>query len=156
MADIRSFRTYIEELSGNNLLKKKIASLERSEKKLRKQVDELKEEVKTLKKHKTGPLPKKKGRKPRTMIKVIEDEMAKKPNKTMKVVDIISMLKKKKVKSKAGNVYSSVASSLTHNPKFEKIGPGEFKLVGEPSGTKKKAKKTAKKGRKKSSKKKKK
>jgi len=41
------------------------------------------------------------------------------------------MLKQKKVKSKAAKPYSSVAASLSQSKKFEKVGPGEFKLVGE-------------------------
>jgi hypothetical protein len=130
MPDIRNFRLYLEELSGNNLLKKKIASLERANNKLEKRMSELSAEVKLLKKHKVAVLPKKKGRKPRPMIQVIEDEMAKKKDKTMKVVDIVAMLKKKKVKTKARSIYSSVAAALIQNPKFEKVAPGVFKLVG--------------------------
>ncbi|MFC1474532.1 hypothetical protein ACFLQK_00670 [bacterium] len=149
MADIRNFRKYIEEVSGNNLLKKKIAALERKQAKLEKQIAEMKDDVKLVKKAKADVLPKKKGRKPRPMIKVIEDEMAKAPGKKMYVKDIVRMLKKKNVKSKATNVYSSVASSLTHNPKFEKIGPGQFKLVGAAKPKPRKKKKKAKKKKKK-------
>ncbi len=133
MPDVRNFRKYLEELSGNNFLRKKVMVLERANKKLEAEVKEIKAEIKLLKKHKVSAIPKKKGRKPRTMIQVIEAEMAKKKNKTMKVTDIVKMLKLKKVKTKAVNPYSSVAAALSQNKKFEKVGVGEFKLVGEKS-----------------------
>jgi len=142
MADVRNFRKYVQELSGNNLLIKKMAALEKKQKKLEKKIDAMKEDIGLIKKAKAEVLPKKKGRKPRPMIKVIEDEMAAAPGKTMMVRDIVKMLKRKNVKSNAANMYSSVASSLTHNPKFEKAGVGKFRLVG---GSAPKAKKTRKK-----------
>ena len=100
------------------------------------------------------PLPKPKGRKPRPMIKIIEDEMAKQKDKTMKVTDIVKMLKRKKVKSKAQNFYSSVAASLANSPKFEKAGPGSYQLVSEKKPAKKKTVKKKKAAKKKVSKKK--
>lgn len=147
MADIRSFRKYIEDLSGNDYLKKKVAALEKKNSRLERDIRELREDVKLLKKYKDSPLPRKKGRKPRPMIQVIEDEMSRAEDQTMKVTDIIAMLKKKNVKSKAQNMYSSVAASLTHSDKFEKVAPGEFKLVGGSKPAKKK--KTSKKAKKK-------
>jgi hypothetical protein len=140
MPDIRNFRKYLEELSGNNILRKKIASLERANGIMEKKLDELKDDIKLLKKSKAISIPKKKGRKPKPIIKVIELEMAKKKDQSMKVTEIIKMLKTKKVKTKAHSLYSSVAAALSKNPKFEKVGPGEFKLSGAKKASKKSAK----------------
>ena len=149
MADIRNFRNYIEELSGNNFLRKKVNTLEKKNQKLERQIKELKNEIKAVKKNMAKPLPKPKGRKPRPMIKIIEDEMSKQRGKKMKVTDIVKMLKRKKVKSKTKNMYSSVAASLANSDKFEKVERGVYKLAGEKkAATKKKVpkkKKTAKK-----------
>ena len=84
------------------------------------------------------PIPKPKGRKPRPMIRIIEEEMAKQPDKTMKVTDIVKMLKRKNVKTKAQSLYTSVSASLTNSEKFQKVGIGEFKLA---TAKKQKAKK---------------
>lgn len=139
MADVRNFRKYLEELSGNNLLLKKVAALEKRNATLEKHIQELKEDMKLLKKHGlSDALPKKKGRKPRPMIRVIEDEMLKSPGHEMAVKDIVKLIKKKSIHSKATNVYSSVASSLTQSPKFEKVGPGVFRLTDAPPKEKKK------------------
>lgn len=148
MSDIRNFRAYLEELSGNNFLRKKVATLERANSKLEKDIQEIKAELKLFKKHKVVKVPKKKGRKARPIIQIIEDEMAKAKDKTMKVTDIVNMLRKKKVKSKARSLYSSVAAALIQNPKFEKVSPGVFKLVGakaEAGEAKPKVKKAARK-----------
>ncbi len=131
MTDIRNFRNYIEELSGNNLLKKKIKVLEKRNKKIEIILDEAKEDIKAIKKNMLKPIPKPKGRKPRSMIRMIEDEMAKQPNKTIKVTDLVKKLKRKRVKSKAQNLYSSIAASLANSPKFTKVGPGTYKLAVE-------------------------
>lgn len=139
MADIRNFRLYIEELSGNNLLKKKINSLERSNKKLEKELAAIKNELKEFKKSGTVSLPKKRGRKPRTMLQIIETEMSKKKNRQMKVTDIVKTLEKKNYKSKAQNVYASVAASMNNSNKFQKVAPGVYQLV-EAKGKKKQSK----------------
>ena len=138
MADVRNFRNYLEELTGNNFLRKKVKLLERKNKKLEKAIGEIKSELKAVKKNMVKPLPKPKGRKPRSMIKMIEDEMAKQPGKTMRVTELVKMLKRKKIKSKAHSLYSSVAASLANSPKFEKAGPGSYKLVGEKKSNRKK------------------
>jgi hypothetical protein len=151
MPDIRNFRKYLEELSGNNFLRKKVVSLERANNKIEAELRDLKGEIKLLKKHKFAAAPKKKGRKPRRMIQVIEDEMSKKKDKTMKVTAIVDVLKKKKVKTKAKNLYFSVASALRQSNKFVKVGPGEFKLMDEKAAPKPRGK-AAGKGKKKSAK----
>lgn len=138
MADIREFRNYIEELSGNNFLKRKVKALEKKNKKLESVIAELSNEIKYIKKNMAKPIPKPKGRKPRPMIRIIEEEMAKQPDKTMKVTDIVKMLKRKNVKTKAQSLYTSVSASLTNSEKFQKIGIGEFKLA---TAKKQKAKK---------------
>jgi hypothetical protein len=150
MADIRSFRNYIEELSGNNFLRKKVKTLERKNKKLGAALSDLLDEVKYIKKNMAKPIPKPKGRKPRPMIRIIEDEMAKRSNKTMKVTEIVKILKRKHLKTKAQSLYSSVSASLANSDKFEKAGPGQFKLVsGKKTGRKTAKKASAKKARKK-------
>jgi hypothetical protein len=128
MTDVRNFRKYIEELSGNNLLIKKIKALEKKQEKLLADMDEIKAAMSLMKKNTSKPAPKPKGRKPRPMIRMIQDEMAKKPDRTMKVTDMVKMLKKKKIKTKAQNFYSSVAASLANSPKFEKVSPGVYRL----------------------------
>ncbi len=138
MADIREFRNYIEELSGNNFLKRKVKALEKKNKKLESVIAELSNEIKYIKKNMAKPIPKPKGRKPRPMIRIIEEEMAKQPDKTMKVTDIVKMLKRKNVKTKAQSLYTSVSASLTNSEKFQKVGIGEFKLA---TAKKQKAKK---------------
>jgi tetratricopeptide (TPR) repeat protein len=130
MTDIRNFGKYLEELSGNNILQKKIMTLEKANKKLESQIESLKEEIRELKKLKPAAPPKKRGRKARTIIQVIEDEMGKKKDKTMKVNDILAMLEAKNVKMKAAKPYNSIAAALSQNKKFEKAGPGAFKLSG--------------------------
>lgn len=147
MADARNFKKYIQELSGNSLLIKKMKALEKRNATLERKISDLSEEVKLLKKAGAmSAVPKKKGRKPRPMIRIVEDEMAKRPGGEMSVKDILKMLKQKKVSVKTANLYSSVASSLTQNPKFEKVAPGVFRLKSEsPAPKKKAAKKTAKK-----------
>ncbi|MFA6449624.1 MAG: hypothetical protein WCX65_09155 [bacterium] len=131
MADVRNFRNYLEELTGNNYLKKKVKMMEKKNKKLENAVNEIAAELKSIKKNMAKPLPKPKGRKPRPMIKMIEDEMAKQPNKAMRVTDMVKMLKRKKIKTKATSLYSSVAASLANSAKFEKVAPGEYKIAGE-------------------------
>ena len=138
MADIREFRNYIEELSGNNFLKRKVKALEKKNKKLESVIAELSNEIKYIKKNMAKPIPKPKGRKPRPMIRIIEEEMAKQPDKTMKITDIVKMLKRKNVKTKAQSLYTSVSASLTNSEKFQKVGIGEFKLA---TAKKQKAKK---------------
>jgi len=137
MADIRNFRNYLEELSGNDYLRKKVLSLEKKNKKLEKTLSGLISEIKAIKKNMVKPIPKPKGRKPRPMIKIIEDEMSKQPKKTMRVTEIVKLLKRKKIKTKAHSLYSSVAASLANSPKFEKAGAGAYKLVGEKKTGKK-------------------
>jgi hypothetical protein len=137
MADVRNFRNYLEELTGNNYLKKKVKTLEKKNKKLEKSISEIQAELKSIKKNMAKPLPKPKGRKPRSMIKMIEDEMSKQPGKTMKVTEIVKMLKRKKIKTKAQSLYSSVAASLANSPKFEKTSAGVYKLISEKKSAKK-------------------
>ena len=140
MADIRHFRGYIEELSGNNLLKKQIAALEKANTKLEREIKALTAEVKQIKKQKAAPVvAKRKGRKPRTMLQIIEAELGKAKNNQMKVTDIVKVLKQKKFQSKAKNFYASVAASLNNSPKFEKVSPGVYELVAEAAPAKKKA-----------------
>jgi hypothetical protein len=138
MADVRNFRNYLEELNGNNFLKKKVKTLEKKNNKLEKALKEIQSELKSIKKNMVKPLPKPKGRKPRPMIKMIEDEMSKQPGKTMKVTEIVKMLKRKKIKTKAQSLYSSVAASLANSPKFVKTSAGVYKLAGEKKSSKKK------------------
>jgi hypothetical protein len=130
MADVRNFRNYLEELTGNNYLKKKVKILEKKNKKLENALSDVAAELKSIKKNMAKPLPKPKGRKPRPMIKMIEDEMAKQPNKAMRVTEMVKMLKRKKIKTKAASLYSSVAASLANSAKFEKVAPGEYKIAG--------------------------
>lgn len=137
MADVRNFRKYVEELSGNNFLRKKVKSLERKGEKILAELQAIREELKAVKKNMAKPIPKPKGRKPRPMIKIIEDEMAKRKNKTMRVTELVKILKRKKIKSKAQNLYSSVAASLSNSTKFAKAGPGAFRLVSEKKKKKK-------------------
>jgi hypothetical protein len=139
MSDIRNFRNYLEELSGNDFLKKKVKSLEKKNKKLEKTLSEVLAEIKAIKKNMVKPIPKPKGRKPRPMIKIIEDELAKQPKQTMRVTEIVKMLKRKKIKSKAHSLYSSVAASLANSPKFEKAEAGSYRLVTEKKSPKKKS-----------------
>ena len=146
MADVRLFKGYIEELSGNNLLKKQIAVLEKANARLESELKELKEEVKLFKKEKgSQALPKtgkKRGRKSRTMLQIIEDEMAKTKDKQMKVTDIVKVLKNK-FESKAKNMYASVAASMNNSNKFVKAAPGVYKLVAEGDAKQQPKKKAA-------------
>jgi len=152
MADARNFRKYLEELSGNNYLKKKVKALEKKNETLEKEMKELKDLLKQIKTNIPKALPKQKGRKPRPMIRIIEDELAKQKDGKMKVTDIVKMLKRKNIKSKTQNLYSSVAASLANSPKFEKIGKGEYRLKSKASAApaKKKVVKKATKGKSKS------
>lgn len=133
MPETANLKSLIAEASGNKELAKQIKKLEKEQKRLEIKFSALKASYKqTLKRY--SAVPKKKGRKPRPMIQVIEAEMSKKKNKTMKVTEIVKMLKQKKVKMKAAKPYSSVAAALSQNKKFEKAGVGEFRLVGEKKG----------------------
>ena len=143
MADVRNFRNYIEELSGNNLLKKKMAALERANTKLERELKALKDEIKELKKNGAVAAPKKRGRKPRTMLQIIEAEMGKAKDNRMKVTDLVKALKKSKFESKAQNMYASVAASMNNSDKFQKVAPGEYQLVAEASAPKAATKKAA-------------
>jgi hypothetical protein len=145
MADARNFRKYVEELSGNNFLRKKVKSLEKNNERLFTELAEIKAELKSVKKNMAKPMPKPKGRKPRPMIKIAEDEMAKRKDRAIKVTELVKILKRKKVKSKAQNMYSSVAASLSNSPKFEKVSPGRFRLAAQQKPAKKGKKKSAKK-----------
>ena len=115
MADVRNFRKYIEELSGNNMLLGKMKTLERRNEKLSAELAEIKAELKLIKKTMAKPVPKPKGRKPRPIIRIIEDELKKKNGQSMKVTEIVKILKKKKIKTKARSLYTSVAASMANS-----------------------------------------
>jgi hypothetical protein len=122
-----------------------MARLEKANAGLESELKEIKEQLRTLKQIKVpkqkAAAAKKRGRKPRTMLQIIEAEMQKKSDKTMKVTEIVKMLKQKNYQSKAKNVYMSVSASLNNNGRFEKNGRGAYKLAGEtaPAPTKKTA-----------------
>jgi hypothetical protein len=135
MADVRKFKSYIEELSGNNLLKKQMAALEKANTRLERELKAIKNELNLIKKQKVTPAAaaktgKKRGRKPRTMLQIIEAEMAKSKDNQMKVTDIVTILKKK-FDSKAKNMYASVSASMNNSDKFEKAARGVYKLVAQ-------------------------
>ncbi|MFA6451790.1 MAG: hypothetical protein WCX65_20125 [bacterium] len=131
MSDIRNFRKYLEELTGNDILRRKVKALERSSQKLEAELKEIQADIKLMKNDKTAVVAEKRGRKSRTMLQIIEAEMTGKKIKTMKVKDMVKLLKRKNFESKAKNPYYSVAAALRFSKKFERAGVGEFKLVGE-------------------------
>lgn len=88
---------------------------------------------------------KKAKKKGKSMAETVADLYAKKKTKTMKVTDIkAELLKRRGYKGREKQLYTTITVALNQSRMFQKVGKGEYRLVGTP-GAKKKRKKAGKK-----------
>jgi hypothetical protein len=122
----------IQEMAGTDVLKKQFEAMEKDLDKAREEIRELKREVAGMSKKLASMGPG--GMKVRTpqLIDVIED-VASHLDQPVKVVELRELLiRDGRVKSKAENFYSVIVTAMNNCPKFEKIGSGVYKYIGQP------------------------
>jgi len=68
-------------------------------------------------------------RRGRPLADIIEEVMRNNKGKSMKVSKIRDILLEKKVRGKAKNLYPIVTTAMNKSTKFQKAGPGEYKLA---------------------------
>ncbi|MEW6203170.1 MAG: hypothetical protein AB1546_14420 [bacterium] len=68
-------------------------------------------------------------RRGKTLAATIEEIVRNNKGRSMRVSDIKKVIIEKKVRGDSRNLYPIITTALKKSPKFEKVGPGEFKLV---------------------------
>lgn len=82
---------------------------------------------------KTVKKARKKKKRGKPMAAVVEEIFKSNKTKTMKITDIKKeiLTKKRGYKEKEKKLYTLITIALNQSKKFEKVGPGEYKLIGE-------------------------
>lgn len=125
--NIRRLKKDIQELAEVDNLKKQIETMSREHEKVLGEVRELKKEVAEISRKLAAIGPG--GKRVRTplLIDIIED-IAAGMEQPIKVTDLReTLMKDKRVKSKAENFYAVIATAMNNSPKFDKLGPGVYR-----------------------------
>ncbi len=121
----------MRELVGMEALEKKIGELEKESENTRRELRELRREVASMNKRLATLGPGGGRMKSPQIIEVIE-EIVRGMEQPVKVVDLReALVRDGRIKSKAENFYSVIATAMNHSDKFEKISSGTYRYLGD-------------------------
>jgi hypothetical protein len=123
----------LQEATEVDRFTRRLIKLEKEVERIEKLLQELDKEVGSVSR-KTAALTSKGGQKRKPLIDQIEEIVKEQGGGPMKVTDVKDiLLKDKNVKTRAKNFYAVITVSLNNSNKFEKTGPGEYRLLPEAS-----------------------